>query len=337
MGLRLQKRLKLFGGFGLNFSKSGISWSVRGPAGSVGSKRYSLRTGISGITYVGGYSKRRRNQTNDSDGSTDGKSSNPIASTIITIIATAIVLLLLYFLIDFIFPGFTTTYIIIASIVIGLEVLYAVFLLFAGLIERRESLTETGHSDTTIESETVTEKKESNKVLSLDLSYAMTVTNICSEIELILTDFQRKYSIKNPFDKTISFPNATADTLNSIPVFDICKAFDFLGLELFEEKRERDILLLCAGFFMIPKIDFTSLSYDMEAIDKINKVSMDFICSVNPLSSDQLLVGPIILDIDKQLKSAYIAKLKELLGVLTTVDFVLNKKENELLEILQSY
>ncbi len=337
MGLRLQRRLKLFGGFGLNFSKSGISWSFRGPDGSVGSKRYSIRTGISGLTYVGGYSKRRRKRKSYSDHTTDTKTLNPITSTIITIIATAIVFYPLYLIIDFILPSFATTYKIIAFIAIGLEVLYLIFLVVIISLERRESITETAHSDTSEVSETTTLKKESTEFLCLDLGYAMTITNICSEIESIFIDFKNKYSLSNPFYKTVIFPNATVDTFNTIPVFDICKAFDFLGLKIIDETKERDILLLCTGFFMIPKIEYDFLATDTTVIDKIKILSEDFICSINPLSSDQLLIGPTLLDTDKQSKSAYIAKLKELLGVLTTVDFVLDKKEKELLKMLHSY
>lgn len=338
MGFRLQKRLKLFGGFGLNFSKSGISSSVRGPSASVGTKRYSIRTGIPGLTYVGGYSKKRKKHSSYSDPATNAKSLDPITSSIITIIATAIVLYPLYLLIDFIFPSFATIYKIIAFIVIGLEVLYFVFLIIGYFMEHTESTADMAHTDT-FEFSNITERTEkgNNKVLNLDLSYAMTITNFCSEIEAIFIEFKNKYSIKNPFDKTISFPNATDDTFNTIPVFDICKAFDYLGIEINEEKKERDILLLCTGFFMIPKMEYDVLISDTAAIDKIKILSRDFICSINPLFPDQKFIGPSLLDKDIHLKTAYINKLKELLGVLTTIDFVLDKKENELLEILQGY
>lgn len=52
MGFRFYKREKLFGGLGLNISKSGISWSIRGKSGSFGPKRTSVRTGVPGLTYV---------------------------------------------------------------------------------------------------------------------------------------------------------------------------------------------------------------------------------------------------------------------------------------------
>jgi hypothetical protein len=51
MGWIFQRRVKLFGGLGLNFSKSGIGWSIRTGLGSIGSKGYSIRTGITGLYY----------------------------------------------------------------------------------------------------------------------------------------------------------------------------------------------------------------------------------------------------------------------------------------------
>ena len=46
-----QRRLKLLGGLGLNFSKGGIGWSIRAGLGSIGSKGYSIRSGITGLYY----------------------------------------------------------------------------------------------------------------------------------------------------------------------------------------------------------------------------------------------------------------------------------------------
>lgn len=51
MGFRYQKRIKLGKGLGLNISKSGISPSFRTKKGSISSKGYSIRSGISGLTY----------------------------------------------------------------------------------------------------------------------------------------------------------------------------------------------------------------------------------------------------------------------------------------------
>lgn len=54
MGFRYQKRVKLGKGVGLNVSKSGVSPSLRTKYGSIGSKGFSIRTGIPGLSYRGG-------------------------------------------------------------------------------------------------------------------------------------------------------------------------------------------------------------------------------------------------------------------------------------------
>jgi hypothetical protein len=57
MGFRFQRRIKLGGGAGLNLSKSGVSTSVRSKYGSVGTKGFSVRTGVPGLTYRSRYRK----------------------------------------------------------------------------------------------------------------------------------------------------------------------------------------------------------------------------------------------------------------------------------------
>ncbi len=51
MAFRFNKRIKLGKGLGINLSKSGISTSYRTKNGSVGSKGFSVRTGVPGLTY----------------------------------------------------------------------------------------------------------------------------------------------------------------------------------------------------------------------------------------------------------------------------------------------
>ncbi|RKS23169.1 hypothetical protein CLV94_2074 [Flavobacterium endophyticum] len=51
MSFRFQKRIKLYGGLGINISKSGIYPSLRTRKGTISNKGYSIRTGISGISY----------------------------------------------------------------------------------------------------------------------------------------------------------------------------------------------------------------------------------------------------------------------------------------------
>jgi hypothetical protein len=48
---RFAKRIRLFGGLGINLGKKGASISLRTPLGSLSSKGASVRTGIPGLTY----------------------------------------------------------------------------------------------------------------------------------------------------------------------------------------------------------------------------------------------------------------------------------------------
>jgi fatty acid desaturase len=51
MAFRFFRRINLGNGLGLNVSKSGVSTSVRTRFGSFGSKGYSIRSGITGLSY----------------------------------------------------------------------------------------------------------------------------------------------------------------------------------------------------------------------------------------------------------------------------------------------
>lgn len=51
MGIRLQRRINLGGGAGINVSKSGFSPSLQTKYGTIGAKGFSIRTGIPGLYY----------------------------------------------------------------------------------------------------------------------------------------------------------------------------------------------------------------------------------------------------------------------------------------------
>jgi hypothetical protein len=54
MGFRIQRRVDLSGGLGLNVSRSGVSPSLRTRWGAIGPRGFSIRTGIPGLTFRGG-------------------------------------------------------------------------------------------------------------------------------------------------------------------------------------------------------------------------------------------------------------------------------------------
>lgn len=60
MGIKIQKRIDLGKGFGLNISKSGIRPSYRTKMGSINTKGFSVRMGIPGITYKKAFSKSQK-------------------------------------------------------------------------------------------------------------------------------------------------------------------------------------------------------------------------------------------------------------------------------------
>ncbi|MGL2965895.1 hypothetical protein [Flavobacterium sp. XGLA_31] len=78
MGLRYYKRVGGNKGFGLNFSGTSISSSYRTKYGSIGSKGFSIRTGIPGLTFRSGYGR--------------GKNKGVTALIILTVIATGFAL-----------------------------------------------------------------------------------------------------------------------------------------------------------------------------------------------------------------------------------------------------
>lgn len=58
MGFRYHKRIDLGDGVGINVSKSGVSSSVRTKYGTIGTKGFSIRTGIPGLTWRSGFGKK---------------------------------------------------------------------------------------------------------------------------------------------------------------------------------------------------------------------------------------------------------------------------------------
>ena len=65
MSFRFNKRVNLGNGLGLNVSKSGISTSQRTKFGTIGSKGFSIKTGIPGLTYRGSFSNSKSKNKND--------------------------------------------------------------------------------------------------------------------------------------------------------------------------------------------------------------------------------------------------------------------------------
>lgn len=65
MGFNYSKRVNLGNGVGLNVSKSGVSSSYRGKYGSIGSRGFSIKTGIPGLSFRGGWGGSRSRNGNE--------------------------------------------------------------------------------------------------------------------------------------------------------------------------------------------------------------------------------------------------------------------------------
>jgi hypothetical protein len=87
MGFRFRKRINLGKGFGLNLSSAGLSGSYRSRMGSVGTRGFSIRTGIPGFTYTQRWSK----------GSSSGKVGGCSLLVIIGLVTAIIILLVTFF------------------------------------------------------------------------------------------------------------------------------------------------------------------------------------------------------------------------------------------------
>jgi hypothetical protein len=63
MGFRYHKRVSNSKGWGLNISGSGLSSSYRSKYGSIGSKGFSIRSGIPGLTFRSGWGSGKNKGT----------------------------------------------------------------------------------------------------------------------------------------------------------------------------------------------------------------------------------------------------------------------------------
>ena len=100
MGFRYYKRVSNSKGWGLNISGSGLSSSYRSKYGSIGSKGFSIRSGIPGLTFRSGWGS--------------GKNKGTVAMIILAIMGTLFIvyssIIVLYNLIRLLIWGGTEVY-----------------------------------------------------------------------------------------------------------------------------------------------------------------------------------------------------------------------------------
>ncbi|MBK8487089.1 MAG: DUF4236 domain-containing protein [Bacteroidetes bacterium] len=314
MGFRFQKRIKLFGGFGLNISKSGISWSARGLIGTFGSKRISIKTGLTGLTYVSGrkikrYTKKKNekiilplNNKNFDKSDTDSTQSNFFS-----------------------------------------KIINAVSLGFWNVIHREDSLnfSKTNNQHLEINPSQVSNNdiviNKSPIALNLEIAKVITIMNLSDEFKTILIKYKRRFPIVNPFYEIVSVQNDRKDTLETIPIFDICRLYSKYGKEIYNNSKETEAIIFITYCLTNSKTNLNQINIDSAELFNIRNIVSDFSFAINPIANDQLLIGPIILKNDPILYSLYLHKLKEVFGLISTLDYNVNKNENEIFDLLNSY
>lgn len=318
MSYRYQKRIKLFGGFGLNLSKSGMSWSVRGVGGSIGSKGYSIKTGIKGLTYRSAFKK--------SDNNYQKKNSS---------IITVIILVVLFGIIFYIFsPWIFLVYFIIASIAI-------LIFMSRGIVNKDDN--EQNTYDPTInannnsESEPIPSSEISFKIpdisvnrINLDTEVIIYIDNLCGEIFDLIT-------IANKEPDILEQANNSFENLRTFVICDLSRIFYYLDISIYNSKVERDIFLVASGHFFEPEISVDILNNDIDCYERFVRIIDKYINSPHPLGLDISVTPFVLTELFKKNDSLlyeYKNKLRDFTALITTIDNKLSKKESKILEMI---
>lgn len=331
MGFRLQRRIKLFGGFGFNFSKTGISWSDRGPIGSVGPKGYRIRTPLKGLSYVDSFKTSKKRSKS---------SQKPVV--IFWVFICSLVILL--------FNSYPKLFLYILLAIVFIIILLSLKLLIDFLDERKirqnNELKTDEVSDlqyiqqmNNIEPSTVfnpntlfsNEKSiENTPRLNLEYNIQASIINICEDISDIVNeaycepDIAQKFSLSELMDYTI---------------YDLCRLFSHFNISLSDSKKERDIILVSCGFFFDPQINAEILNNQKEIFREFTNSLNDIMLSPHPLGYDAdevPYVLPVLLKNHSEYFTSYKYKLLEFANLITTVDYKLTKEESKIIEVIKS-
>lgn len=320
MGYRFQKRVKLFGGFGLNLSKSGISLSMRGSGGSVGTKGYSIRTGIKGLTYRSGLKKTKNY----------GKTKNGSSLILVFLIALlGVVCYLLSTWIFYIYIGIISSAILVYLLKNGKKNEQETTDIIVIKEDNSQSKSFVVNSNKYDQSEDIIDNNF--KRVNIDHALLLCLQNLCDEIFDIITD-----AGKQP--DTLSHTNYNFENLRDSVIFDFCRIFYYLNISIYDNRIERDILLVASGYFFEPQITVDLLNDDLDSYEKFIEVINNHIYSPHPLGLD-ISVTPFVLpELLKKydfLFNNYINKLREFTALITTIDLKLTKEESKILELIR--
>ena len=261
MGFRIQKRINLFGGLGLNISKSGISWSVRTLFGATGPKGYSIRSGIPGLTY--------RSSVKET-------------------------------------------------------------------VNRVEIIVPTAKNEMTVPFKTTDpsyQKTSPVKIdrINLEQDIIIYIDNLCGDI----TDL-----IKKALNEQTLLSQAiyTAENLKSLVIYDFCKIFYHLNISVYENRVEKDILLVACGHLIVPQFTVELLNDELEVYEKCVRAIDGAIGGPHPLNLDASLTPfalPEVLKDDESLYGSYKCNLLDFAALITTSDFNLTKQEAKIIKLVR--
>lgn len=355
MGFRLQRRAKLFGGLGVNLSKSGLSWSIRTPVGSIGPKGYSIRTGLKGLTYREGFKKGKRiNKPDPSPSVSRNRNSNtnnasyPFVFIIIAILFISVVAVLYS---SNAFDSQNTVF----GIFIFLFILSIILILFYKRKPDDNNRLETDNSNISVLSDGSNDLEDNSangysgaykgathlkynsgvikeERINLEKDVILFIENLCNEICDILDEAKLETGITERVE-TIQ------ESLKMLAIYDLCKVFSYLDISITENKIERDVLLVATGCFFEPPTDSDLLNNNLKVYIHFVELIDSFIYKPFPLM-DEIGPGPfVVLELlrpYRHLFNTYRSKLSEFASLITTIDHNLTKGETKILDLIRN-
>lgn len=328
MGFRFNRRIKIGGGLGLNVGKRGVSWSVRTKAGSFGSKGYSIRTGIKGLTYQNRYKKTGvKYSMNYSTQHYSNIHSKDVFSG--TALFIGFIILLYFFNIPLAFL-FSLAFIVIKFLK------YSDKQKIASNSATNKPLEDVDLSDTlrpTIKGNVNNlaisqEKDETVDVNLLSNSQLITLENICvSFFDLINLLIIEKN--KNPD----LFKLHANEEIKLLILHDICNIFHLLEVSTYNNSMERGLWYSTVFYFTNSSVTYTVI--DEKEIKKTIQylVAPDFYVH-SDIEKFPFTALIYLKDKDDEFYNSYKRTLNEFVNLITTIDFDLNTKDKKLLQIM---
>lgn len=338
MGFRFYKRINFGDGFGINLGKRGASWSVRTKGGSFGSKGYSVRTPIKGLSYQKRFRKSSSRHSSYNNYSTGIESTTNNTGLVLGV---GIIIFLCIF-------STTILYIVITFFV--LIILYSIFSLLTNNKKPNQTI------DTTIEtlnqtSSTIVHKSIQPKTLSstsaikvdntinvikpdigieklLNHSQLLTLENICIDIDNFIDEitYEKK---SNP----AILQQYSIDEIKQLILHDICNLFHLLQTSLNDNSIEKEIWFSIVFYFSAKSTSYTT--YDEHIIrKKIQKlVAPDFFVYSN-IDKNPFTALMFLKEQDRPLYLKYKRLLNDYVTLISTIDFDLTINERKLIQIM---